>query len=219
MKIDSLALKIADEKLIERYSNRLRKFGGDARTLGWDNQNNQYSRFEIAMKIVDFNGRKILDIGCGLADFRAFLKLKDIVPAVYAGCDINPELLGYCKNRWPMDNFYLANILVDDISDTSYDIVTLFGVLNFRFKEFDNMDFARQMISKAFTICRESVVVDFLTAVKDLKYPEEDFVYYYDPCEILKFALTLTPHVTLRHDYQSLPQREMMLVLHRHPSS
>lgn len=217
LKLNTLALEIADKNLIERYSIRLRKFGNDPRTLGWDNQHNQYSRFNMATSTIDFEGRKVLDVGCGLADFREFLKIRNITPAVYEGCDINPELLDRCKSRWPNDNFHLANLLKDNVCGTPYDIVTLFGVVNFRFNELDNMDFARQMIARAFDCCRESVVIDFLTTMKDEQYPEEEFVYYYDPCEILKFAFTLTPHVTLRHDYRSIPQREMMLILHRHP--
>ena len=218
-KINTSALNVADKKLIERYSTRLQKFGNDPRTLGWDSQENQYYRFNVAADTINFQGRRILDIGCGLSDFRDFLNTKKIKISSYTGCDINPELIGYCKNRWPNDSFYTANFLADDINQTPYDVVTLFGILNFRFSEFNNMDFARQMIVKAFDYCRDSVVVDFLTTVKHINYPEEEFVYYYDPCEILKFALSLTPHVTLRHDYRSIPQREMMLVLHRLPLS
>ena len=217
-KINNAALDAADKKLIERYSSRLQKFGYDPRTLGWDTQANQYARFNIATNLINFKGRKILDIGCGLADFREFLKFQGIKISSYSGCDINAELIEFCKHRWPEDNFFTANLLNDDIGQTPYDIVTLFGVLNFRFSEFNNMDFARQMIKKAFDCCKDSVVVDFLTTVKDNTYPEEDFVFYYDPCEILKFALSLTPHITLKHDYHSIPQREMMLVIHRAPA-
>jgi len=217
-KINIASLDIADKKLIERYSTRLQKFGYHPRTLGWDTQANQYARFNIATKLVNFQDRNILDIGCGLADFRSFLKFQDIKVANYSGCDINSELIECCKNRFPEDNFSTANFLNDDLIHPSYDIVTLFGVLNFRFKEFNNMDFARQMIKKAFDCCEDCVVVDFLTSIKDNTYPEEDFVFYYDPCEILKFAFSLTPHITLKHDYHSIPQREMMLVIHRAPS-
>jgi hypothetical protein len=54
-----------------------------------------------------------------------------------------------------------------------------------------------------------------LSSVRDTSYPAEDFVYYYDPAEMLAFALSLTPHVTLKHDHGSIPQREMVLILRR----
>jgi hypothetical protein len=56
-----------------------------------------------------------------------------------------------------------------------------------------------------------------LSTVTDAKFPKEDFVHYYDPADMLRFALSVTPHVALRHDYRSIPQREFMLVLRRLP--
>ena len=210
-------LKAVDQDLIQRYSTRLAKFGQDPRTLGWDKLESQHARFDLAARSVDFADRTVLDVGCGLADLYDFLIQRPAVPAAYAGCDINAELLAQCRQRQPHNAFYQANLLTDQIPGAPFDIVTLFGVLNFRFKEFSNEDFSRGMIRQAFKLCREAVIVDMLSAFRDEKYPEEDFVYYYDPSAMLHFALTLTPHVMLRHDYSSIPQREMMLILRRDP--
>lgn len=215
--IDTATLRAVDEKLVERYSTRLAMFGDDPRTLGWDKRESQHARFSVAIDAFDFQGRSVLDVGCGLADFRDFLDERGIAPASYTGCDINADLLERCRVRRPGDTFHQANLLVDDVPGAPYDVVTLFGVVNFRFKEFSNEDFARGMIRRAFEHCGEAVVIDMLTATNDANYPKEDFVYYYDPVEMLKFALSLTPHVSLRHDYRSIPQREMMLVLRKQP--
>ena len=72
-KINNAALDAADKKLIERYSSRLQKFGCDPRTLGWDTQANQYARFKIASNLINFQDRKILDIGCGPARILDYL--------------------------------------------------------------------------------------------------------------------------------------------------
>jgi SAM-dependent methyltransferase len=215
--IETATLRAVDEKLVERYSTRLTKFGDDPRTLGWDKRESQHARFSVAINTFDFRGRSVLDVGCGLADFRDFLDERGIGVASYTGCDINADLLKRCRERLPKDAFHKANLLVDDLPGAPYDVVTIFGVLNFRFKEFSNEDFARGMLRRAFEHCREAVVVDMLTESHDAIYPKEDFVYYYDPVEMLKFALSLTPHVSLRHDYRSIPQREMMLVLRKQP--
>lgn len=215
--IDTATLRATDARLVERYSTRLAKFGDDPRTLGWDKRESQQLRFGVAIDSFDFSGRSILDVGCGLADFRNFLIERGVQPASYAGCDINADLLARCRALQPDCAFHQANLLVDDVPGAPFDVVTLFGVVNFRFGDFSNEDFARGMIRRAFDCCREAVVIDMLTAENDSSYPKEDFVYYYDPAEMLRFALSITPHVALRHDYRSIPQREMMLVLRKRP--
>ncbi len=217
--IDANVLRAVDERLVERYSTRLAKFGDDPRTLGWDKRESQQARFGASLGLMNFTGKRVLDVGCGLADFMAFLQRQGQAPASYTGCDINPDLLGRCAERFPQSQFHQANLLTDDVPGGPYDVVVLFGVVNFRFAEFSNEDFARQMIRRAFAACREAVVIDMLTAVNDERYPKEDFVYYYDPVEVLKFALSVTPHVSLKHDYASIPQREMMLLLRKEPAA
>ena len=216
--IDPRTLRAVDERLVERYSTRLSKFGDDPRTLGWDKRESQQARFGVALGMMDFSGKRVLDVGCGLADFLSFLRERGQAPASYTGCDINPDLLARCAERFPDCEFHQANLITDEVPGGPYDVVVLFGVVNFRFAEFSNEDFARQMIVRAFATCREALVIDMLTAVHDTSYPMEGFVYYYDPVEMLRFAFSVTPHVALRHDYASIPQREMMLLLRKEPT-
>lgn len=214
MTLEPETLKQVDLKLIDRYSQRLEKFGRDPRTLGWDSRKSQDVRFAIAHDSLNFAQKSVLDIGCGLADFYDYLTQQAQVSlASYTGFDINPALIEQCQQRFPTCNFQVKNILLDTPGRNDWDIVTLFGLLNFRFQEFENLVFAKEMIAKAFSLCRETLVVDMLSTQLDTNYPQENFVYYYNPVEMLNFAFSLTPHVTLRHDYRSIPQREFMLIL------
>lgn len=215
--IDPALLRKVDKMLVERYSTRLRKFGDDPRTLGWNKSASQQLRFNLAINSVKFSGQRILDVGCGLADFLRVLLEEGINPESYTGCDINPDLLNRCASLHPSASFHRANFLLDPVPGGPFDTITLFGLGNFRFREFSNEDYIRQLIAKSYEIAENTVVIDMLTARRDLGYPQEDFVYYYEPCKILNFALGLTPHVTVRHDYSSIPQREMMLILRKQP--
>lgn len=214
--LDRALLNSVDDMLRKRYSDRLARFGDDLRALGWDTAENQHRRFAVALDTLDFAGRSVTDIGCGLADFRTFLGTRGL-GRDYLGIDINPDLIERCRVRHPDARFRQGNILTDRIDDAESDIVVMFGVLNLRFRDFDNRAFARAMISAAFRLCRRALAVDMLSARRDEAYPREDFVHYYDPTDMLGYALELTPHVTLRHDHASIPQREMMLVLRRTP--
>ncbi len=213
-------LENIDKKLVERYSTRYKKFGQDPKTLGWDNKANQGIRFKNAVRSVEIEGKKVLDIGCGFADFHQFLsEISGIKNYQYSGIDINPDLISECQKRFPSSEFHVANILSksDIVPEESYDIVSMFGVLNFKFSEIQNLEFAQSMIKQAFYYTKEVLVVDMLSSVLDAKYPPDDFVYYYDPIEMLKYALSLTPHVSLIQDYTSIPQREFILQLRKNP--
>mgnify|MGYP006423994939 FL=1 len=215
-RIDSKLLAGVDKDLRNRYSNRLKQFGYDPRTLGWDTKDNQYTRFKVATNSIDMTNLDVLDVGCGLADFYTFLKEQEINISTYSGLDINPELIDACKKlHHDVDNFMVSNILIDPPELDSCDVVTMFGVLNFKFTEFDNEDFARDMIAQAYKTSRKAVVVDMLSLRHDSMYKKENFVHYYDPVKLLDFALSLTPHVQLRHDYASIPQREFLLILRK----
>lgn len=209
-------LRQADRDLIKRYSDRLEKFGDDPRTLGWDIAESQKTRFQRSIEQLSFSRKSVLDIGCGLADFGVFLDEK-IKPEIdsYFGVDINPSLIAYCRQKCPSHSFRVGNVLLDQFPPGKWDIVTMFGLLNFRFRDFSNEEYSRLLISEAFKLCKDAVVVDMLSSRRDDKYAEEKFVYYYSPEKLLEFALSLSPHVSLLHDYASIPQREFTIVIRK----
>ena len=212
------ALEALDRRLVERYSSRLQHFGRDPRTLGWDNASNQRARFSLAADCLDFRGRSVLDVGCGLGHFREFLHAApSTTPASYTGFDINPDLIGECRRAFPDSTFEARNILLDPPRDRRWDIVVMFGLLNLnlQLEDVDNKALALALIEAAFALSDEALAVDMLSARLDPAYPKEDFVYYYEPSELLDIALDLTPHVLIRHDHRSIPQREFLLILRR----
>lgn len=203
---------------IERYSQRLRTFGTDPRTLGWDTRANQWARFAAAASIAQFGGRDVLDIGCGLADFRVFLEEAGTPPARYRGVDINPDLLEVARARFPDSEFSRRNVVLQPYSEPVCDVALMLGLVNFRLSDLDNYDYAEKAIDAAFAACREALVVDMLSAKRTPDYPEESFVFYFEPGRMLDLALTRTPYVQLHHAYRALPQREFMLVLRKGPA-
>ena len=98
-KISNQVLIESDKETRKRYSKRLQKFGYDPRTLGWDSQKNQESRFKIATNSFDMKDLSVLDLGCGLGDFYTYLKNQFIPTSSYSGIDINPELIDFCKKK------------------------------------------------------------------------------------------------------------------------
>ncbi|MAJ13371.1 MAG: methyltransferase type 11 [SAR116 cluster bacterium] len=200
----------------KRYEDRFKKFGDDPKTLGWDNLINQNVRFKTAYANTDFKNRKILDVGCGLGNYYEFL-LKSLKKTqfTYTGIDINSSFIKLCKLKHENAEFFVKNILTDDIKKRTWNIVTMFGLLNLKIEGIDKYEFARDMINSAFDVSNDILIVDMLSTKFDKSYKKETFVNYFDPLKLMNIAFKLSPNVKLIHDYASIPQREFMLIIRK----
>lgn len=202
------------EGVIKRYSDRFSIYGKDVRTLGWGSVEQQEARFAVACGNLQLDTKIVLDIGCGFGDFFKFCLERQIALEKYIGWDVNPDLIRQAEIENPNGKFLVRDAREVDVIDHVADVAVMIGVLNLNFKgSLDNDKFTKDMVSRAFGLCSETLVVDFLSTNLTQDYPAEDFVYYHDPVEMLAFALSLTPSVRLIHDYSPIPQKEFMLVL------
>jgi SAM-dependent methyltransferase len=204
--------------MIERYSKRYREMGYHVKTLGWGDSAQQESRFRTAVESLNFgDGKSVLDIGCGFGDFLALLKAEEKPVTHYTGWDINPDLIAEATKIWAdAARFEVVNIGSLTPGEPVADFGFMFGVLNLNLKDsFDNYEYSKRFIRNAFASVKQLLVVDFLSSKIDPAYPKEDFVFYHDPAVMLEFALSLTPKVKLRHDYEPIPQKEFMLFLYK----
>ena len=213
-------LKNIFKNVNKRYDDRFKKFGDDPKSLGWDNTTNQNIRFKTAFENLNFKDKSILDVGCGLANFYDFLSNYLLEKNFsYTGTDCNKSLINFCKNKHVHTNteFFVNNILLDDFNGRTWDIVTMFGLLNLKINEIDKYDFVREMIITALKVTNEVLIVDMLSSNLDKSYKKENFVNYFDPLKVIKLVFTLSPYVKLIHDYISIPQREFMLIIRKKP--
>ena len=206
-----------EQEAIARYTERLRRFGEDARTLGWGSRADQWTRFAAAVRAAEFAGRAVLDIGCGLGDFRVFLEERGLAPSSYAGIDINDALLDVARRRFPDSRFERRNIVTDPGAEPVCDVALMLGLVNFRLRDVDNYDYAARALDAGFAACREALVIDMLSDRRLPEYPAEDVVFYFDPARLLAMALERTPWVDVHHSYPAIPQREFLLVLRKAP--
>lgn len=207
-------LKDISSKTVDRYTKRYRELGYNVKTLGWGSLHQQEYRFKQTLT-ADMSYKSVIDIGCGFGDYYSFLKQYNIDINSYTGIDINSDLITQASDLHPDADFHTANLLETNIS-FSADIGVMLGVLNFNLKDsFDNYEYSKKFISKAFEMVNEVLIVDFLSTHLDRSYPKEDLVFYHDPSMMLEFALTLSNNVILKHDYKAIPQKEFMLFIYK----
>jgi len=209
------------EETIKRYSDRFSKLGENVKSLGWGTREQQAYRFSQTV-FSDFGSKTILDIGCGFCDYYSFLKEIGNAPAKYIGWDINEDLLQVARKRFGTDekveirNESIAGITGKNGQDTAH-IGVMLGVLNFnlRNKGIDNYNYSKLLITNAFKLVNEVLIVDFLSSYRTPEYAPEDFVFYHDPAVMLDFALNLSSNAVLKHNYDPIPQKEFMLFIYK----
>lgn len=191
-------------KSLNIYQDKFRKFGIDPKSLLWKTRGAAHQRFRQFWKEIDFNNKKVLDIGCGFGEFGKFL-FKRYRNVKYTGIDIIPEFIEIAKKEVPDGNFFAADYLYDhstSLRTSKYDVVVASGVLNSN-KEGQNLEYRKKGIAKMFSLTSHILAFNMLGGHPALINKKESNVWYADSLEILEYCMSLTKKVILRQQYNS----------------
>lgn len=198
-------------RLTNLYNCRLAEHGLSASTVGWASRSDQNLRFEVLCRGLDLNGRRVLDIGCGLGDFVPWAEAKYGPDFDYTGIDLSADLVTAARKRFPGHRRqFVAGTLSDEEEVGMFDIALLSGTLTF--KTADNMSVMRNILSSAWRCCTTAVCCNFMTAYADSRLEKN---FHYSPEDIFAFARSLSRFVVLYHDYDLW---EFTVQIWRHPS-
>lgn len=185
------------EKIVGLYEGRHRENGRDIKTVGWGSVEDQLLRFDMLVRGLDIEGKRILDVGCGLGDLVPYLDALSAGEYSYVGVDITRALVEDAKYEFggPQRDFIVGDILeMDDLP--KFDIVLLSGALNFRVA--NNQEHAQSMIKCMYGLCSEAVSFNLLSSYVDF---ETEKNFHHVPEDILLYSKTLTRWVNIIHDY------------------
>jgi SAM-dependent methyltransferase len=182
----------------QRYVSRLKAYGYDPRTLGW-NKGRQSYRFDALVRHVDLDRiESVLDVGCGFGDFGVYLREHGF-DGRYLGIDIVPELIQAGRNRNPGLDLDVCDV-ADLSGGASFDLVTASGVFNAKLAHSDNFANIQTTIRKMFWIAGQAVAADFLTGNVDYR---EDGLFYMPIGPLTEFLYTLSRRFLV--DHQAMP--------------
>ncbi len=179
----------------EGYRDAFSSYGESPAGVQWGNYRSMALRFSQLVADVDINGRRILDVGCGMGDLLPYLYAKS--PNFnYLGVDIMPEFIQVAKKRYQGHNFKVADAFSDKLH-RKFDLIFLSGVLNIKVPNYQEE--RKQRIKKLFDLAGEAFIFNMAGAWKQL--PDAYPVSYMKIDEVLSFCTSLTPKLILRNHY------------------
>jgi SAM-dependent methyltransferase len=188
------AWKGDNDRIRTYYANLLRQHGPTPLALDWGGRASQEKRFGVLAAIAPLHGTRVLDVGCGLADFYDFLQRRGI-DVGYTGHDLNPEAIAQARERYPALRLEAGDLM--DLADSkAFDYVFASGL--FYLRQASPWEYLEASVRKLFGLSRRGLAFNSLSTLAPRRDASE---FYADPARVLAFCLTLTPHVTLRHDY------------------
>lgn len=196
--------------LKSRFNSKFAKYGTNIKSLGWDNKKNQYIRFDIAIKDLKIKKNDtILDIGCGFGDFVEFLKIRKIKFKNYLGIDLNKNFVRLAKKK---ENKKIKFIELDFYKKNfvkKFDYVFMIGIGNFNLKSKNkNLNYLNLLISKGYKISKKGLIIDFISFQDSKKNKIENFIFHYNPSDVLKLCQKLSDNFIVNHNYPKIPKRE-----------
>lgn len=184
------------KQLIGRYVARFQEHGVDGRALNVGDPEKYARQHGIHAAVGPLDRATVLDIGCGLASFYEYIRQR--WPSVrYVGYDVVEPFVQVNRERFPDAIFRVQDISRDAIAD-SFDYAVMCQVFNNKYQDADNVEVIRHAIRNAFAAAQKGVSVDMLSSYVSYR---DAGLFYYQPEQMFSFAKSLTPFVSLLHDY------------------
>ena len=180
------------------YFSKLLDEGVDEHYAVAQSKISHVKRFNKMLELGDFNGKRLLDVGCGVAGFYGFLKERGI-DVHYTGVDINPKMIDAARESYPHlhDRLFVHDIIEKPLDET-FDYVISVGPLNLRFAGSLNMDLTRRMIQAMYKAATTGIAISMTSSLTKKPHPD---TFYYDPAEVMRETMEFCGNVRLDHTF------------------
>jgi SAM-dependent methyltransferase len=177
------------------YKKGLEEYGESPMALHWVDYQSMGIRFRYLTRDLSFEGKDILDAGCGMGDLLPFIYAK-ADRFNYLGVDINSGFIDIARKRYAGHKFEVGNPF-DGKFKKKFDVVLSSGVMNINVKDWHIH--RKTMIKNLWDLSRETLAFNMAGGFKP--WPSDSLIAYADAQEIIDFCKSLTPRLIVRSDY------------------
>ena len=190
----------------ESYHEAFKKHKVHPKSLFWTSKKAATLRYKELVADLDFEGKTVLDVGCGFSNILPFIS-KKAKSFSYIGVDIVPEFIQVARNKYPKHQFILRDYFDFPLKE-KFDIVISSGTLNSNFENPDH--FRKKAIKTLFDHARKAVGFNMAGFYPPPKNKKTSKVYYANSLTILEYCLSLSPKLIFRHHYH---QKDFTVVM------
>jgi SAM-dependent methyltransferase len=186
------------KKIQNHYADLLKQHPEESsEASGWIHAGLQKRLFEDLIPIGSLEGQRVMDFGCGLGVFFAFLQEQGITPARYVGLDAAPEIVAKAQVLHPQGEFAQADCfdrkrLTEIFSATpAIDYIFACGLFGVRPAQWQEGEFNRFLLDWLAWImphCRKGIAFNFIPWVSpNLKTVMQQVVKWHQDTEEIAF--------------------------------
>lgn len=169
------------EPVKKRFLDRIEKCGVGYKALNSGPRELQKPRFELHHSIISCND-SLLDIGCGIGEFRYYLLDKGH-KGNYYGIDIVEPFVQHCQNHLP-GHFEIRNFAINP-PNIIIDCLVASQVFNYNYENSSNLRVITDLLDWSQNHVRKALSIDFLTCRCDFSV---DHLFHYSPDYMLDLA-------------------------------
>lgn len=183
------------QEIVDSYRNLFHVYGDTSEGVQMS-EAGQFFRFNKLTEIAPLEGKRILDVGCGLGHFYPFL-VKRFGSVVYTGIDIVPETVAYAKNKYPNARFFVHDITKTPLNEL-FDYVLMSVVFNNNICEASV--FLEEMVKSAFAHCKCGLAFNFISKYANF---HDSKMAYHDPVRVFNYCIDhLSKKIAMHHCYE-----------------
>jgi SAM-dependent methyltransferase len=180
---------------LEPYERAARRHGAGFGSLLWASPQTQAARFEAIRQLVEFHGKRVLDVGCGRADFLDHLLARKVQVASYIGIEGVATLAEAARAKGHANcEIVEADFLAEpERLATGAQIIVISGSVN----TMDSAGFY-STLRRAYDAAAETVVFNFLCSSR---LAGAEYLVWHRTDEVMGFARMLSDRVRKVEDY------------------
>jgi SAM-dependent methyltransferase len=168
----------------ESYLRRFKRYGVNPRTLKWQSARAAEQRYQEIVSLADFEGKSVLDVGCGFGGIIPFIT-KVAKQFAYTGIDRVGEFVEAAKKLYPRHRFIVGDYFARPLTE-KFDIVIANGSLNANVP--NNQTYREKAIRVMSDHAREAVIFNLAATYTGARTARGSNVWFAEPVKMKKFC-------------------------------